>query len=233
MSATATVDPVYDRAITADRDMVTKERSQMLIRCAVTRSWLWLIGGVLAVWIGSSLALAQSDCPTNFCIKSQSLSYQPPPKWPDVAITACCKVDWGTLPGEIDWSNAKPIMLCTGDAEYATTFPNCGAPDSISQAFPLTYNRPKVGIGVAWPNPRSYRYAMESVPIIEGADGSCAKFSNSPGKVANWWIYELTNPKFGSYVFTATVSFRLDEKGYVAVLDNCKLAMPSPAAPTR
>jgi len=205
----------------------------MLIRCAVSRSWLWLIAGLLIVSIVSSSALAQSDCPTNFCIKSQSLSYQPPSRWPDVAITPCCKVDWGTLPGDIDWTKAKPIMLCTGDAEYSTTFPNCGDPDNLSQVFPLTYNRPKVGIGVAWPNARNYRYAMESVPIIEGTDGSCTKFSNSPGKVANWWVYELADPRPGSYVFTATVSFQLGEKGYVAVLDNCKLAIPSPAAPIR
>jgi hypothetical protein len=211
--------------------MVVKERSQMLIRCAITRSWSWSIAGLLMASSVSSLALAQFDCPTNFCIKSQSLSYQPPPGWPHVAIAPCCKVDWGTLPGEIDWTNAKPIILCTGDAEYATTFPNCGGPNNLSQAFPLTYSRPKVGIGVAWPNPRNY--SMESIPIIDGADGSCAKFSNSPGKAAKWWIYELTDPQRGSYVFTATVSFHLGEKGYVAVLDNCKLAMPSSAAAKR
>src|SRR5215470_6905057 len=202
----------------------------MRIRSAVTPSRLHLIGGLLTLSVASSSALAQSDCPTNFCIKSQSLSFQPPPRWPDVAITPSCKVDWGTLPGEIDWTNATPIMLCSGDADYATTFPNCGDPNNLSQAFPLTYNRPKVGIGVAWPNPHNYRYAMESVPIIEGADGSCAKFSKTPGKVANWWVYELTQPQRGSYVFTASVSFRLGEKGYVAVLNNCRLAEPASAA---
>src|SRR5262245_60315199 len=214
-------------------DIVAKERSKMRIGCAGPRPWLRMIGGLLTLWVVSPSALAQSDCPTNFCIKSQSLSYQPPPRWPDVAITPCCKVDWGTLPGEIDWTNAKPIMLCSGDADYATTFPNCGDPNNLSQAFPLTYNRPKVGIGVAWTNPHNYRYAMESVPIIEGADGSCAKFSNTPGKVANWWVYELTDPQRGSYVFTAAVSFQQGEKGYVAVLNKCKLAMPTPAAPKR
>src|SRR5215813_2772017 len=142
--------------------MVITERNQMLIRFAMTRSWLWLIGGLLTVSGVPSSALAQSDCPTNFCIKSQSLSYQPPPRWPDVAITPCCKVDWGTLPGEIDWTNAKPIMLCTGDADYATTFPNCGDPNNLSQAFPLSYDRPRIGIGVAWPN--YSRYRVESMP---------------------------------------------------------------------
>jgi len=205
----------------------------MLVRCAVTWSWLRLIGALLTLSVVWSSALAQSDCTTNFCIKSQSVSYQSPPSWPDVVITPCCKVDWGTLPGEIDWANGKPIMLCTGDAEYATTYPNCGDPNNLSQAFPLAYNQPKMGIGVAWPNPHNYRYAMESVPIIDGADGSCAKFSNSPGKVANWWVYELTQPQRGSYVFTASVSFRLGEKGYVAVLNNCRLAEPASAAAKR
>ena len=189
---------------------------------------LWSVGGLLAVSWGSMVS-AQSDCPTNYCIKSQSVSYQTPPKWPDVEIAPCCRTQWGTAPGGIDWSNAKPIMICTGNGDYATTFPNCGDPNNMSQAFPLSYDRPKIGIGVAWPNPKNYRYAMESVPIIEGSDGTCTRFSHQPGKLSDWWVHELADPKLGSYVFTATVSFRPGDKGYVAVLDNCKLAPPPPA----
>jgi hypothetical protein len=43
-------------------------------------------------------------------------------------------------------------------------------------------------------------------------------------------VYELKQPKRGSYVFTAVVSFERGEKGYYAVLNSCKLAPPSPAS---
>jgi hypothetical protein len=42
-------------------------------------------------------------------------------------------------------------------------------------------------------------------------------------------VYELKEPKRGSYVFTATVSFQKDDKGYYAVLNSCKLNPPSSA----
>jgi len=120
-------------------------------------------------------------------------------------------------------------MICTANAEYATAFPNCGGPNNLSQAFPLDYWQPKIGIGVAWPNPKDYRYEMQSVPLIDGPDGTCAQYSNQPGKVTNWWVYQLKEPKRGSYVFTANVSFQKGEKGYYAVLNGCKLESPPSA----
>jgi hypothetical protein len=192
------------------------------------RHLLVLVGGlILSAMLVVSPAPAQTDCTTNYCIKSQSLSYQVPPGWPAVTIAPCCKTDWGALPGGIDWSNGAPVMLCTGNAEYSTTFPNCGEPKNLSQAFPLSYERPKIGIGVAWPNPKDYRYEMQSVPIIDGPDGTCAEFSHQPGKVTNWWVHELKDPKRGSYVFTADLSFQQGENGYYAVLNHCRLAPPS------
>jgi hypothetical protein len=71
---------------------------------------------------------------------------------------------------------------------------------------------------------------VQTVPIMAGSDGTCAEYSNHPGKVANWWVYELKQPKRGSYVFTAAVSFERGEKGYYAVLNSCKLAPPSSAS---
>jgi len=185
-----------------------------------------LIGGLVALLVASP-ALAQSDCTTNYCIRSQSLSYQVPAGWPAVSIAPCCKTDWGALPGGIDWSKGAPVMICSGNAEYASTFPNCGEPNNLSQAFPLAYERPKIGIGVAWPNPKDYRYEMQSVPILDGPDGTCKEFSHQPGKVTNWWIYELKDPKRGSYVFTADLSFQQGDKGFYAVLNRCKLAPPA------
>ena len=182
---------------------------------------LLLIGG-LALPVASP-ALAQSACTTNYCIASQPISYQTPPGWPAVPVEPCCKTDWGSLPGGIDWSNGAPIMICTGNAEYATTFPNCGDPKNLSQSFPLAYERPKIGIGVAWPNAKDYRYEMQSVPIMAGSDGTCAEYANHSGKVENWWVYELKEPKRGSYVFSAAVSFQRSEKGYYAVLNSCRL----------
>jgi hypothetical protein len=44
--------------------------------------------------------------------------------------------------------------------------------------------------------------------------------------VADWWIYDLREPKRGTYVFRAAVSFRQGEKGYYAVLANCRLTPP-------
>jgi hypothetical protein len=174
-------------------------------------------------------AHAQYACTTNYCIRSQSLSVQTPPEWPAVAVEPCCQTHWGALPGGIDWTNAAPVMICTANAEYTTAFPNCGGPNNLSQAFPLDYWQPKIGIGVAWPNPKDYRYEMQSVPLIDGPDGTCAQYSNQPGKVTNWWVYELKEPKRGSYVFTANVSFQKGEKGYYAVLNGCKLESPPSA----
>jgi hypothetical protein len=188
-----------------------------------------LIAGLLAVFLAAP-ASAQYSCTTNYCIRSQSTSVQTPPGWPAVAVEPCCQIHWGALPGGIDWSNGAPVMICAGSGDYANVFPNCGDPKNLSQPFPLAYERPKFAIGVAWPNPKDYRYEMQSVPLLDGPDGSCAQFSHQPGKVANWWVYEIKEPKLGSYVFTAALSFQKGEKGYYAVLTDCKLAPPSAAA---
>jgi len=145
-------------------------------------------------------------------------------------VETCCQTHWGALPGGIDWNNGAPVMICSGRAEYVNAFPNCGDPNNLSQAFPLDYERPSFAIGVAWPNAKDYRYEMQSVPLIDGADGTCAEYSNRPGQVTNWWVYELKEPKRGSYVFTAAVSFQKSEKGYYAVLNSCKLKPPSSTA---
>ena len=127
---------------------------------------------------------AQYACTTNYCVKSQSTAFQIPPGWPSVTIETCCRTRWGALPGGMDWNNGAPIMICTGNEEYATAYPNCGDPQNISQDFPLAYEKPKIGIGVAWPNAKDYRYEVESIPIIDGSDGTCAQYSTTPGKVA-------------------------------------------------
>jgi hypothetical protein len=110
--------------------------------------------------------------------------------------------------------------------------PELRRPNNLSQPFPLDYERPTFAIGVAWPNAKDYRYEMQSVPLVDGPDGTCAQYSNRPGQVTNWWVYELNQPKRGSYVFTAAVSFQKGEKGFYAVLNNCKLNPPS-AAPAQ
>jgi hypothetical protein len=183
--------------------------------------------GVLVAMLLASPAPAQSICTTNYCIRSQSLSYQVPAGWPSVAIAPCCRTNWGALPDGIDWSKGAPVMLCTGNADYAAAYPNCGEPNNLSQPFPLAYEGPKIGIGVAWPSAKDYSYQMQSVPILDGPDGTCKEFSHQPGKVANWWVYELKDPKRGSYVFTAELGFQQGDKGYYAVLNRCKLAPPS------
>lgn len=188
-----------------------------------------LIVALLASTAATAPASAQYACTTNFCIRSQSISFETPPGWPAVPVESCCRTHWGTLPGGIDWARGAPIMVCTSTPEYVTAFPNCGDPANLSQAFPLSYEKPRIAIGVAWPNPKDYRYEMQSVPLVDGSDGTCARFSHQPGKVSNWWVYELPNPKQGSYVFTAALSFRRGDTGYHAVLDRCNLTPPAGA----
>ena len=186
------------------------------------RGLLALVAGLLAL-AALSPVQAQYACTTNYCISSQSTSVQTPPGWPAVPVETCCQTHWGALPGGIDWNNGAPVIT----PEYVTAFPNCGGPDNLSQNFPLDYDRPRIGIGVAWPNPKDYRYEMQSVPILDGPDGTCSQYSSQPGKVTNWWVYDLKDPKRGTYVFTASVSFQRGEKGYYAVLNACKLHPPS------
>ena len=194
----------------------------------MTRLWNLpaLIAGLLAGPMASP-ASAQYACTTDYCIQSQSISFETPPGWPTVPVATCCRTRWGALPGGIDWSKGTPIMLCTSSPEYETAFPNCGEPNNLSQAFPLSYDKPRFAIGVAWPSPKDYRYEMQSMPMVDGPDGTCAEFSGQPGKLSNWWVYELKQPKRGSYVFTAAVTFREGESGYYAVLSGCKLLPPS------
>ena len=190
------------------------------------RYLLALSAGFLALSVAAP-ARAQYACTTNYCISSQSISFQTPPEWPAVPVETCCRTHWGALPGAIDWSNGAPIMICAGRPDYVTSFPNCGDPQNVSQAFPLDYERPTFVIGVAWPNANYYRYEMQSVPLVDGPDGTCAQYSSQPGQVTNWWVHELKEPKRGTYVFTAAVSFQKGEKGYYAVLNSCKLSPPS------
>jgi hypothetical protein len=187
------------------------------------------LAGVLA-GIAAAPASAQYACTTNYCIRSQSVSFQTPTGWPAVEIETCCGTRWGALPSGIDWANGAPVMICSAGADYSTAFPNCGGPKTLSQHFPLSYERPRISIGVAWPNPKNYLYEMQSIPLVDGPDGSCAQFSQRPGKVINWWVHELKEPKRGTYVFTAALAFQKGDKGYYAVLNDCKLAPPAPAS---
>jgi len=65
------------------------------------------------------------------------------------------------------------------------------------------------------------KIVLEAKPVERGHGPSGAA-----GKVADWWIYDLREPKRGTYVFRAAVSFRQGEKGYYAVLANCRLTPP-------
>jgi hypothetical protein len=186
----------------------------------------------LAVAVVSNAA-AQYACTTNYCIQSQSVTVETPPGWPAVPVETCCQTHWGALPGGIDWGNGAPVMICSASADYSMVYPNCGGPTNLSQAFPLSYENPKIGIGVAWPNAKDYRYEMQSVPMVDGPDGTCARYSHQPGKVVNWWVHELKDAKRGTYVFTARVSFQQGEKGYYAVLNECKLTSPAASGPSQ
>src|SRR5262245_65815705 len=70
-------------------------------------------------------ARAQYACTTNYCISSQSISFQTPPGWPAVPVETCCQTHWGALPGAIDWSNGATIMICTGLLAYVKSYPKC------------------------------------------------------------------------------------------------------------
>ena len=99
-----------------------------------------------------------------------------------MTIEPCCRTRWGTLPDGMNWDNGTPIMICTGGANYATEYPNCGDPTNLSQDFPLAYENPKIGIGVAWPNAKAYRYEVESIPVIDGGDGTAPVIPMLPAR---------------------------------------------------
>jgi hypothetical protein len=179
------------------------------------------------IWSAVAPAIAQTTCSTNFCVRSQAAAVQVPPGWPAVSVDSCCRTRWGALPDGMDWASGIPIMLCTGNANYENEYPNCGATITPSQDFPLSYDNPKIGIGVAWPNSKNYRYQVESIPIVDGSDGTCARFANTSGKPSSWWVYDLMESTRGTYLFTAALTFRQGEKGYYAVLDNCRLTPPN------
>jgi hypothetical protein len=190
------------------------------------RNWLVLSAASAGALALATAAQAQTSCTTNYCISAQVRTLELPPGWPAVPIAPCCKTDWGARPGGIDWSKGAPVMICVGAAEYATSFPNCGDSASRSQAFPLSYERPTIGIGVAWPSAKDYRYELQSVPILDGADGTCAQYSHQPVKLSQWWVHEIKEPKTGIYVFSAALSFQQGENGFVAVLSGCSLSPP-------
>ena len=141
-------------------------------------------------------------------------------------VEPCCATHWGTRPGSIDWNKGAPIMICTATPEFVTAFPNCGDPKNLSQAFPLSYDKPKFAVGVAWPDPNEYRYELQSVPIVDGPDGTCAAFSQQPGKVSKWWVHEIKEPKRGTYVFTAAVSFRQGDTAIMPYSATASLRRP-------
>ena len=127
-------------------------------------------------------------------------------------------------------------MICTTKPEYVTAFPNCGGPAEFVAGLSLDYDRPRISIGVAWPNPNNYRHEMQSVPILDGPDGTCSQYSQQPGKVTNWWVYDLKEPKRGSYVFTASVSpagreglRRRAERLQAVAVDGHRIAQPMPS----
>ncbi|MCC6778583.1 MAG: hypothetical protein IT537_18470 [Hyphomicrobiales bacterium] len=175
-------------------------------------------------------AQAQPACTTNYCISAKPVSIATPAGWPSVTVEPCCRTNWGSRPSNIDWSNGAPVMICVGNGEYADSFPNCGDAGNAALPFPLSYERPTIGIGVAWPSAKDYRYELQSVPIVDGPDGSCAPFAKEPGKAASWWVHELKDPIRGVYTFSAQVSFRQGERGYYAVMSNCRLAPPAGTA---
>jgi hypothetical protein len=195
-------------------------------KAAVAQAEAQLESGNVSLWRAQQLL---RTCTTDYCISSQSIAFQTPPGWPAVPVETCCQTHWGALPNGIDWNNGAEVMICTSRAEFVTTFPNCGDPENLSQAVPLDYERPKFAIGVAWPNPKQYRYEMQSIPIVDGSDGTCVKYSSRSGQVTNWWVHELKEPKRGTYVFSAAVSCQKGEKGYYAVLNSCQLKPPSSA----
>src|SRR5216684_6254065 len=93
-------------------------------KAAVAKAEAQLENDNISLW--RALELLQKDtCTTNYCISSQTISFQTPPGWPAVPVETCCQTLWGALPDGIDWNDGAPVMICTSRAEYVTTFPNC------------------------------------------------------------------------------------------------------------
>ena len=144
----------------------------LAVEHARTTALAWILALAVSTLSALAPASAQYACTTNYCVSSQSTSFQTPPGWPAVPVQTCCQTHWGALPGGIDWSNGAPVMICTGKPEFVTTFPNCGDPNNPSLDFPLDYERPSFAIGVAWPNAKDYRYEMQSVHSSTGCQGT-------------------------------------------------------------
>ena len=196
---------------------------------ALNGSRLALIVSLL-IMSATSPAHAQYACTTNYCIRSQSVSVQTPPEWPAVPMEPCCQTHWGALPGGIDWTNAIAGHdlhcqrgICLGIPELRRSEQSLAG---VSLGLLAAQNRNRCRL--AQSEGLSLRDAKRS--DHRRTDGTCAQYSNQPGKVTNWWVYELKEPKRGSYVFTANVSFQKGDKGYYAVLNGCKLEPPPATA---
>src|SRR5262249_58124918 len=66
---------------------------------------------------------AQYACTTNYCISTQSISFQTPPGWPAVEGEPCCRTPWGALPGGIGLGKRAAIMNFRGPAEVLVSLP--------------------------------------------------------------------------------------------------------------
>ena len=119
-----------------------------------------------------------------------SIAFPIRPGRPSVTIEPCCRTRWGTLPDGMNSDNGTPTCLYRR-RELCDRVPELRRPDQPLAGLPSGLREPKIGIGVAWPNAKAYRYEVESIPVIDGGDGTCARYSNAAGKVSNWWTYEL------------------------------------------
>jgi len=113
-------------------------------------------------------------------------------------------------------------MICSGRAEYVTTFPIAVTQESLT-ALSLDYERPSfaIGVGLAKCEGLSLRDAKRSDRRRAGWD--LRRIFEPSGSSQNWWVYELKEPKRGSYVFTADVSFQKGEKATM----QCSIAASS------
>ena len=126
-------------------------------------------------------AQAQNACTTNYCVKSQTSPSRP--------RRLALRHHRDLLPdalGSITGRNGLGQWHAGHDlhrqCEIRDYLPELRSPGNLSQDFPLNYENPKIGIGVAWPNGKDYRYAVESIPIVDGEDGTCADTPTLPAR---------------------------------------------------